>query len=208
MILSETGSHFSGSCATQLRSAPAPRPCSADPKDPPGQSPSGRVTLFPCSLAFRISVAHHLGFAGGLAAARMPDDLKIRLQGPAGHDHSDISKFEIGLIVANRSRHHTEIDLVLIEGARTVGEARIDDARAETIFRPARQQSREHDPTVDIGVEQITVRRAQRRAAEYGYAAVRRAILRAINLLIDNAVDPEVAAMLGRNSAPRRIGEQ
>src|ERR1019366_5946312 len=127
---------------------------------------------------------------------------------PAGSDLSDIAEFEIGLVVANVSRHAAEIDLVLIEATHAVGEARVDDASAEAIVRPLRDQAGEHDPGVDLEIDQIAVRRTDRRAAEHRYAAVRRAAAQTVELLVDDAVDTEVAAMLRRNSTPRRIGKQ
>jgi len=57
-------------------------------------------------------------------------------------------------------------------------------------------------------INQIAVRGTDRCSAEHGYAAIRRAAAWTVELLIDDAVDTKVAAMLRRNSAPRRIGEQ
>jgi len=57
-----------------------------------------------------------------------------------------------------------------------------------------------------LHIDQIAIGRAQRSPAEHGHAATDGAAARPVELLVDDAVDAEVAAMLGRNSAAGRTG--
>jgi len=68
----------------------------------------------------------------------MGDILKIRLHGPTGNDLK-IRQFELGIIVANNSRHAAEIDLILIEPARAVREARVPAALSNGIGSQVQQ---------------------------------------------------------------------
>src|SRR5512139_308948 len=88
------------------------------PDDPPGVSPSGRVTLLkpddrPKSRNLGVGITN-------ACPTRMPNKRIDRLHDPTGNDLRRIAEFEIGFVVARRRKKCTEIDLVLIETANTV----------------------------------------------------------------------------------------
>ena len=138
----------------------------------------------------------------------MPDVCIYWLHYPTFYDPGDVSELEIGLVIEWRWRAGSKVDLILTETAQAVGDARIDDTRAEAIIRPLRNIAIENNPTVDLETDLIAVGRANRGAGENGNAAVPVAALRSNRLPIDNSVNSVITAMHERHAAARGAGQQ
>src|SRR5262245_28413533 len=138
----------------------------------------------------------------------MPDIGVHRLDGPARYNLGSVRKLEIGLIVARRRGKRPEINLILIEATNTVGKTSVDDGCAEAVFWPIRHHAFENNPTVKIEADLVPVGWTYRSATEHRNAAVAVAIFRAIELLIDDSVNPVIATMHERHTAAGRAGQQ
>src|SRR5215470_6494516 len=138
----------------------------------------------------------------------MPDELQVRLQPPAGYDLRSVGQLQVSLVVAYDTRHAGERHGIAVKRTDAVGKTCVDESGAKLVVRPLRDHAAEHDAAVDIGIHQISVGRAQRGPAVHRDAALRIATARAIELLIDDAVDTDIAAMAGGDAGARRIREQ
>ena len=138
----------------------------------------------------------------------MPDELQVRLHDPARHDLGLIAEFEIRLVVTDRPQLPREHDRLTVKSADAVRKPGVDHARAEPVLRSVGNESSEYDAAVDIGIDLIAIRRAERRAGEHRNSALRVAARQPVELLIDDTVDAVIASVLERLARAGRICEQ
>jgi malic enzyme len=131
-----------------------------------------------------------------------------RLYRPAGRDLRHIGQLQIGLVVPHHVRQTRERDLVEIEGPHRAGIPRVHDAGAELVGRTARHQAVEDDSAIDVEVDQDTVRRTGRDAAEHRGAAVGLAAAEPPDLLIDHTIEAVIATKPRRHAGAGRIRQQ
>src|SRR6187549_1875862 len=141
-------------------------------------------------------------------AAGVEDQLKIRLDGPAGYDRNGIGNVERQLVVAQRDLYAAEKARVAVKRPRLLRNVGVEKRRTKSVRRTLRKQAREDDAAVEIEVDEVAVRRAVGRAAEDHDARHRVTASRPVKLLVEYGVDAVVAAQPPRDAAAKRIGQR
>src|SRR4051812_38978030 len=136
----------------------------------------------------------------------MTNVLEVRLHGPTRHDLSDIGEFDVRFVVAHVAGHATESDLVAVERADAIGKAGVDDTYAEFVIGAAWDEATEDNSAVELNADEIAVGRSHCTQSEDVDAAIRTATAHPVQLLVDDAIDSVIAAMLDRKAVTGWIG--
>src|SRR6185312_16453705 len=93
----------------------------------------------------------------GNITAWMNDVLEVRLHSPSGYDLRLVAQLHDQFVIAYRLRQACESNPVGVECAGTVGNARINECRAEFVIRARRDHTGEQEAAICKEIDNVAV---------------------------------------------------